>query len=54
MVKVYSSSIKNYVDWYNLPIIKAIEEITKGGLYEEKENEPKSFKQIILKNSKTN
>lgn len=54
MVKVYSSSVKNYEDWRNLPIIKAIEEITKGGLYEKKEDEPKSFEQIILKNSKTN
>lgn len=54
MVKIYSSSVKNYVDWIDLPIIKAIYEITKGGLYEEKENEPKSFKQIILKNCKTN
>lgn len=54
MVKIYSSSIKNYEDWNNLPIIKAINEITKGGLYEEKENKQKSFKQIILKNSKTN
>lgn len=53
MVKIYCSSVKNYVDWYNLPIINAIKEITKGGLYEEKENEPESFKQIILKNSKT-
>lgn len=53
-MKIYSSSVKNYVDWNDLPIIKAIKEITKGGLYEEKENEPKSFKQIVFKNSKTN
>lgn len=53
-MKVYSSSIKKYEDYKELPIIKAIEEITKGGFYEEKENEQKSFKQIIFKNSKTN
>lgn len=54
MVKIYNSSNKDYYDLIDLPIIKAINEITKGGFYEEKENEPKSFKQIILKNSKTN
>lgn len=53
-MKVYSSSVKNYVDYMQMPIIKAIEEITKGGLYEEKENEQESVKQIILENSKTN
>lgn len=54
MVKIYSSSIKNYDNWNNLPIIKAIKEITKGGLHEEKENEQESFKQTLFKNSKTN
>ena len=53
-MKVYSSSIKNYYDYKQMPIIKAIQEIIKGGLYEEKENEQKSFKQTLLKNSKTN
>lgn len=53
MIKICSSVVKNYFD-YNLPIIKAIDEISKGGFYEEKENEPKGFEQIILKDSKTN
>lgn len=53
-MKIYSSSVKKYVDYSNLPIIKAINEITKGGFYEEKENESQSFKQALLKNSKSN
>lgn len=54
MVKIYNSSIKKYEDFENLPIIKAIQETIKGGLYEEKKNEQESFKQTLLKNSKAN
>ena len=50
-MKIYSSSSKKYDDYENLPIIKAIKKITKGGVYETTENEQKSFKQSFQKNS---
>lgn len=53
-MNVFSSSLKKYDDYRELPIIKAIEEITKGGFYEEKENFKKSFAEIIQENSKQN
>lgn len=53
-MKVCSSCLKKYDNYRELPIIKAIDEITKGGLYEEKENVKKSFCEIVQENSKQN
>ena len=53
-MRINSSSSKVYDNYKNLPIVKAIEEIQKGGLYEEKKNAKKSFAEIIQENCKFN